>query len=182
MYKENNPVVKIQNNFFGGKMKKKIIFLTLIALLTLTLISAGSGKVREGERLIFWPPGEGELWFTPKLPFHIAHGWRSAIPGSTMSTARGGLRLVIDEEEVKEDFIEYVTEVDPSDGLTYLTKYFVFNFPEGMEEGDHTFVFNYSNVCWIMEEKGEVESCEKPNAIVESTVPYKDYVVHFVTP
>lgn len=161
-------------------MKKTYVILSIIALLTMTLISADSANTRVGERL-FLPLGEGVIYWPADSAFHIAHGWYADIPGPTFTVARGDVRLVIDGEDVEEDFVEYIktTEInEQGEEVTYLYKYFVFNFPDGME-GTHIFVMYYANICYIMEEMGLVDFCEFPNQVVESTYPDKIWEIIF---
>lgn len=160
-------------------MKRKTVFLIVITLFALSLIAASSLKERVGERLII-PPLDGTMEFEESMPFHIAHGWRSKIGDPAVTIARGGLRLVIDGDEVPEDFIDYVRS-EEVDGI-WLYKYFVFNFPDGMT-GTHVFDFYYSNICsaWLNPPdpyEPFVEDCENPNEILEFQT--KHWVVDFI--
>ena len=143
--------------------------------------STNSVHVRVGERF-FFHRGEGELNWEAGRPFHIAHGWSVPIPGSTITIAKGGLRLLLDGNVIKEDFVEHersTVDIPTGEEVTFLTKLFVFNFPSGMH-GSHKFVFYYSNVCRTMKELDLVESCESPNQVVESAKPFKNWMVHFI--
>jgi hypothetical protein len=159
-------------------MKKTTVFLLVITLMALTLIAASSPKERVGDRF-FFPLGSGKLFYEASKPFHIAHGWREEIGKSGKTTARGGLRLFIDGDEVTEDFIE---NFRLEEGETvYIQKWFVFNYPEGMT-GTHTFDFYYSNVCsfWLDPPPPHdpvVTYCESPNEILEFLL--KSYKVKF---
>ncbi len=155
-------------------MKKNTILMLVISLIALTLIAAGNPHVRVGDRLVF-PPGEGEFDYSANMPFYIAHGWSSTVGEDVKVTTRGGLRLVIDGEDVEEDFIEIVRT---NDGVTnILSKWFVFNFPDGMT-GTHTFEFYYSNTCSYFRDIGLVDECDHANQIIELLT--KSWVVNFL--
>jgi hypothetical protein len=162
-------------------MKKTTVFLLVITLMALTLIAASSQKEKVGERL-FFDIGGGDMSYEASHPFHIAHGWRSEIGKSGKTTAKGGLRLEFDTNEVTEDFIEYF-RLEEGDTV-YIQKWFVFNYPVGMTD-THTFDFYYSNVCsfWLGQDlpfDPDVTYCENPNEILEFKL--KSWTVHFEPP
>ena len=83
---------------------------------------------------MIFPLGQGELTWRTGKPVHIAHGWSAVVPGSTVIIAKGGLRLVIDGQEIDEDFVEFMKSretLDEMGEITIVTKFFVYNFPDG---------------------------------------------------
>jgi hypothetical protein len=144
------------------KMKRTMICMLAMTILTLTLVAA-TPMQRIGNQLII-PEGTGTLYYYEYFPFHLAHGWSSEIGEPVKTTALGGTRLEIDGVPTPHDFIEYTTVEE--EGTKDLAKYFVFNFPTGMN-GVHTFDMYYSNICDFWLENGNVEECDKPNEILE---------------
>ncbi|NIW46449.1 MAG: hypothetical protein GWN30_17320 [Gammaproteobacteria bacterium] len=155
-------------------MKKKWLILLVIPLVTMTMIAA-SPNVRIGERLNL-PVGYSEMSFPANEPFHLSGGitWLPAKYTDAQFLGKMQVRLEVDGEEVKHDYVEFTPY--KYDGELYFEKFFVFNFPEGLE-GEHTIQMFYSNKCKLLIYWGLVTECEKPEKSIE--VLLRDAVVTF---
>lgn len=162
-------------------MKLKRFVLLVVVLLSLLLIAAGSSRERVGDWFVL-PTGSWELHYYVNTPFHIDQWWHAS-PGSDpiptgMPMARGSMRLVIDDIDIEQDFIEYIRV--ESEGVYYIQKHYVYNFPTGME-GTHKIQLYLTNTCstWLeyFSYAGYVDHCDDPNQLMEFL--RKDLVVYF---
>lgn len=115
-------------------MKKKTIYLLLIAVLLLTVVPA-SAKSKEpvGEKInLFFG---GAQTFDAGEPFYIAHGFAFDPPGDKPGP-NYSFTLEIDDVLQTEDY-------RTRDHLTWL---WTFNYPDGMS-GSHTFVATWYAPC-----------------------------------
>ena len=150
-------------------MKKITVFLTIIAVILMTVPVSASGRVIIGERLNINPieHPEVEQSFAENTPFHIKHGWRSLvenrIPLGYLSEASFSLQL--NGVDLEEDFVYRFSDLE--NGVA-LAKSYVFNFPEGMI-GTHYFTGH-----WFLQCKYMQDECENPNGLLE-------YLTHTVT-
>ncbi|HSG26514.1 MAG TPA: hypothetical protein VLA32_10390 [Anaerolineales bacterium] len=155
-------------------MKKKRLILLAIVLIAITMIAA-SPNVRIGEKLNL-PIGYSELSFPAGEPFHLSGGitWLPAKYTDAQFLGNMRVRVEVDGEEVKHDYVEFAPF--KYEGEVYFDKFFVFNFPEGLE-GEHTVQMFYANKCMILVYWGLVTECEKPEKSIE--VLLRDAVVTF---
>lgn len=144
-------------------MKKILVsILLMLALLAIATPASADQKVRLGTRfnLLTSDP----TTFTAGDPFHIAHG--HALDIST-STAIGiyDFKLEVDGVLRDEDFVERsVVSGDPYP----LSIFWVFNFPNGMTEGSHTFTGHWFSPCQQAVDGGLIPGpCSTPNEKVE---------------
>lgn len=155
-------------------MKKKWMILLVMVLITLFLVAA-SPNVRIGEKLPL-PIGYTVMSYPANEPFHASGGinWVPAKYTDPQFMGNMWVRLVVDGEEVKRDFVEMYPH--KYEGELYFDKFFVFNFPNGLE-GEHTFEMYYANKCKLFIYWGFVTECDKPEESIE--ILLRDAVVTF---
>jgi hypothetical protein len=117
----------------------------LVAMLSLAGI-AGAGNVpRMGDQRVglfecaFVPAGCSEITLAADEPFHVAHGWTSAISQQDLVDPALRVELSVDGTQ-KHGAIDF--RFDPATGIW--SKTYVFNFPQGMS-GTHSFTG-----CWYL--------------------------------
>ncbi|GEM_PF-6706538 len=162
-------------------MKKTNLILALILVLSLTSVAATVEK-RVGERINL---DDAPATFDANTSFHIAHGWDYPTIMGT-ATLNGGapgrhvFTLEVDGEEQHFSFLEQ-TVTQKIEFYGYLWRYYltmwVFNFPDGLDAGAHTFTGKWWFECddWY-----GAEACEKPNDMV--VVHEQTVTVNFVSP
>ena len=122
----------------------------------LTLTSAKQKKT--GDRVLCRYDG---YEYPAGVPFYIAHGWGWGNPedfGGLGKNAPVGLpyfSLEVDGIPASLSFVETTAGPDPN----FLTRSFVYNFPEGMT-GTHTFTCHWVTTCG--------DSCKNKNELVET--------------
>lgn len=151
-------------------MKKKWSLLVVITLLVIMLIAAKPIEERVGQNLDLRTAKE----FSANEPFHTLGLLRDIAYGAEY-IGRLDIRLVVDGVEIDEDYIEFFPY--KNDGDTWLNKAFIFNFPDGLEKGKHSFQMYYTDKCGIWLWFGFVSECENLEHLVE--VKLKDAVVVF---
>jgi hypothetical protein len=137
-------------------MKRTAVILIWVAILLTAAPVSAQGKETVGERLsIFY---SGVQTFPEGTPFYIAHGWildpTQGPPGKYL------FQLEVDGVYREVDYIDI--SVDRSTTPEFLSRRFVFNFPEGMS-GTHIFTGHWLVPC------GELsDSCANPVQLIES--------------
>jgi hypothetical protein len=142
-------------------MKKRIIFLVVVALLLIVIPVSAKPKTPIGDRLNIWAGGPGT--FPADQPFHIKHGWILTLPDEA-PIGMWGFELEVDGVLTSHDFIsQQIVGHRP----TLVEKYFVFNFPAGMT-GTHTFIGHWYGRCQEAVDAGLYPGpCESKHALVE---------------
>ena len=136
-------------------MKKTTLILLLIAMLVLAAPVSAHGKQRVGERIgVFY---DGAQTFPAGEPFHIVHGF--VIAPNDGPPGRYLFQLEVDGV-LQEGFLE--TAVDRSVLPEFLSRVYVYNFPQGMN-GVHTFTGHWLQPCSSVS-----DSCAKPNQLIET--------------
>ena len=127
-------------------MKKKVIFLLILAVLLLIAVPA-SAKSKEpiGEQINLLTGGVPT--YTAGQPFHIAHGW-AFDPPDERPGPNYSFTLEINGIIANESYRS-------REKLTWL---WVYNFPDGMSAGTHTFTGTWFEPCHVSS-----EDCEKRN-------------------
>ncbi|MEN8240833.1 MAG: hypothetical protein ABFS17_02840 [Chloroflexota bacterium] len=149
-------------------MKRKILFLVVIALLVVVMPVSAKPKAPVGDRLFVWPGAQ--TTFPAGEGFHIKHGWLLIIPDEAPVGA-WSFALEIDGVFVDND---YVSRQVVGHKPLLIEKYYVHNFSEGMT-GTHTFTGHWYATCQALVHGGFLPGpCADRNEVVE-------YHVHSVT-
>lgn len=139
-------------------MKKTVVIILVLSILVMATTVASAKQIRTGDRVPCWP---GEYEYPAGVPFHIAHGWGWVNPedfGGLGKNAPVGLpyfSLEVDGIPASLSFVDTSPRPDPN----FLTRLFVYNFPEGMT-GTHTFTCHWVTTCG--------DSCKNKNELVET--------------
>jgi len=146
-------------------MKKIFIVLTIALALIMTATAAASSKVPTGPQIRVDPDG-AVFHYPENTPFHIRHGWHSAITlGEEVNVeflAKASFSLEIDGDYMEDDYIERVRLPGVEPVVTDLYKFYFFNFPDGMT-GEHTFTGH-----WYVQCKYWQDECVDPDEIIEA--------------
>jgi hypothetical protein len=120
--------------------------LILIAVLVLAVPVGAKQPEPVGERfdlLHGLPLPAPPQTYTAGEPFHIIHG-HGLNPQWTPTIGLHEFKLTIDGVAVEEDFV--IRTVDPSSDFP-LTLLWLYNFPDGMTSGEHTFTGQWIVPC-----------------------------------
>jgi hypothetical protein len=142
--------------------------LVLVAVLVLVVPTAVADRPQPiGEQIRLYGPPPPPETFTADTPFHIAHGWAND-PTWGVPIGRFDFQLEVDDVYWDEDF--FITErvFDEKDGVWKIRRLWVYNFPEGMPEGEVKFKGHWLAPCEAAQEyHGYTGDCDKRNEIVE---------------
>ena len=145
-------------------MKKLFLLLAILLSLIMTAPAAAASKDPTGPQIRVDPDG-GVFHYPENTPFHIRHGWHSAITqGEEVNVkllAKAGFSLEIDGSYVGETYIDRVRLVGEDPVLTDLYKFYFFNFPDGLT-GEHTFTGH-----WYIQCEDWQDDCIDPHEIIE---------------
>ena len=144
------------------KNKKWIFLVVLVAALLIVLPTQAKGNDPTGERLsLILPPAN----FPAGEPFHVVHGWYLA-PSDENPIGLWSFELYVDDVLLKPDFnTTAVVWYEP----TILLVGPLFNFPEGMDAGVHTFTGHWYAPCSVVVDYGWYPGpCSTPNAKIET--------------
>ncbi len=133
-----------------------ITFLLMLALAVVALPAAATSKEPIGQAfsLLAGRP----TTFAAGAPFHIANCWN--LPSTADAIGKFSIALDVDTTPRAEDFRVFsVTSGDPD----ILKRCWVWNFPDGMSTGTHTFVEHWLEPCYAT-----AGPCSNPNAVVEA--------------
>ena len=124
-------------------MKRSLVgVVALAALLVFTLPSAAVPRERTGERInvLLGTP----TTFPANQPFHVAHGW-ILLPhneDSPQTIGKYAFGLEVDGQTVEPDYVDrWVKESD------HTLRQWVYNFPDGLSAGTHTFSGYFTGPC-----------------------------------
>lgn len=142
--------------------KKRIFLLVFAAALLIVLPVQAQVDKTIGERINIL--GGAPTTYPAGEPFHVSHGWSLA----AQDNAPAGLwtfELEVDGVSLKPDFIEHtVISYDP----TFLGISYIFNFPDGLSSGLHTFTGHWFIPCGQAVRYGVIPGpCSTPNAKIE---------------
>jgi hypothetical protein len=144
-------------------MKRLVItFLSLLALGAVAVPAAATPKEPIGPAfsLLSGQP----TTFAAGAPFHIANCW--VVQSTSDAVGKFRIALDVDGTPQAEDFKLFsVTSGDPD--LHF--RCWVWNFPDGMSTGSHTFVEHWFVPCYAAASLGYTGPCSNPNALVEVT-------------
>ena len=172
-------------------MKKRMIIFALLAVGMALLFSTTSVLAVKpqpvGERLNL---SEGPGEFPANTPFHITHGFASLYYitepiGNGFALSK--MTLELDGVEVEPTYIESTWLAEPKDYLDYdvpvpfkgFVKLFTFNFPDGLDPGEATFVRKYYFTCQSYLKGGFVLTCEHPTLLIEEPGMAQTLVLDF---
>jgi hypothetical protein len=144
-------------------MKRLVItFLSMLALAVVALPAAATSKEPLGPAfsLLTGHP----TTFAAATPFHIANCWN--IASTSDAIGKFSISLDVDATPRAEDFTEFsVRSGDPD----ILNRCWVWNFPDGVSTGTHTFVEHWFAPCYVaVSQFGYPGACSNPNAVVEA--------------
>lgn len=157
-----------------NEMKKKFVLagiLVLVIALTVFTGTAWADKPEPvGTRIIMYEPPAS---FPAGEPFYIEHGFINY----WYITERVGnvfgksvMTLEVDGEEIAPDYVTSDWTAYPPDyPFLVAVKLFTFNFPDGLEEGDHTFTRRYFFTCQSYWDLGIDVDCKNPAELIEDT-------------
>ena len=150
-------------------MKKTVVILLVLILFVGVTPVAAAQNVRVGDEInIFY---QTPTIFQEGEPFHIEHGWLWRFGFDYMlGIGLHNFELDVDGNPIDNDFVEHaVVKGDPDFG-DYLGFHWVYNFPDGMTAGIHTFTGHWSCPCKAAVEYGYFKGpCAKPDEIFEFT-------------
>jgi len=146
-------------------MKKTALFVTVLLIIALVAYTTPVAAVRDapiGERIRV---RNASIEFPAGAPFYFQHGW---IQPST-DDAIGVFSFALDVDGMPKQVtfkMFYAESGDPD----LLTRLWVYNFPEGMAAGTHTFTGHWYAPCqYAVNSLGYPGSCNTPNDKVETT-------------
>lgn len=146
-------------------MKKLTLFVSIfvtIAVLAITMPEAADRNVPVGNQIRV---RDAAINFTAGTPFNIRHGWLQ--PSTDEAIGIFDFTLDVDGVPQPETFKWFYAESGVPDTLTRL---WVYNFPEGMAEGTHTFTGHWFAPCqYAVDNLDYPGTCATPNAKVETT-------------
>ena len=146
---------------------KKMIILLVIALLLVAVPVAAKTKDTVGEQFDI---SEGfPTEYAAETPFHIRNGWGAWSPDDA-PIGIYDFQLDVDGVFIEEDFVDRY--VDSSEKPTMHWLEWVFNFPDGLSAGTHTFTGHWFAPCRVVQEYGYPVTCPLPNYKLEVyTIP-----------
>ena len=173
-------------------MKKRMILFVLLAVGMVVLFSTTSalaGKPQPVGARIYIPDGAVE--FPANTPFHISHGFVSLYYitepiGNSFALSK--MTLEMNGVEVEPDYIDRTWLAAPKDYLDFgvpfsfkgFIKQYTFNFPDGLDPGEVTFVRKYYFTCQSYLKGGYVLTCEHPTLLIKDPItPYDTLVINF---
>ena len=140
-------------------MKKSVVALLWLALMMIALPVAARGNDPVGTRIDVLR--STPTTFPAGYPFHIQHGFFAINSSTRKGIGQYDFKLEIDGEFVRADFRLFDTEVVA--GETTQEVWWLFNFPEGLTAGDHTFTGHWYLPCYLTP-----GPCATPNEKVET--------------
>jgi hypothetical protein len=153
-------------------MKKTLVsMLLMLALLAFTIPAAADQKVTVGAQINI--SKNTPVTLQAGNPFYIAHGWRFDL--SDKGVGLFDFKLEVDGVYQNVDYVDHsVIKGDPNSKAVS----WVFNFPNGLNPGLHTFVGHWIGPCQSMVSIGYYPGpCPKPMEQVErSTSITVDFV------
>jgi hypothetical protein len=131
----------------------------MLALLAWVTPVAADKKVTVGTRITI--SYNVPATFTAGAPFYIAHGWsfyigQDSVSGQNMKGVYD-FTLEVDSVYQKADFMDHMLNNDANPRLQIILT--VFNFPNGLPAGQHTFTGHWLAPCG--------HTCANPTTLVE---------------
>jgi hypothetical protein len=144
-------------------MKKMLVFLVIISLLLATAPAAAKQKGLVGERIDIYS-GTPTV-YAADTPFHIYHTWWAWSPIDT-PIGLYDFQLELDGVFIEEDFVARFVDSSELPLSHYLN--WVFNFPNGLPEGTHTFTGHWFSSCKVLIKYGFPVECSTPSEYFET--------------
>jgi hypothetical protein len=164
--------------------KKSILASILVLVIALTFFSGTAMADKPepvGERILLNDPPTS---FPAGEPFHIQLGFISywLITERVGNTAgRAVMTLEVDGVEIPPEYVTSDWTAYPPDApYLVLVKLFTFNFPDGLEAGDHTFVRRYFFTCQSYWDMGVPVECHNSAELVEDTTMMQEVTITFI--
>ncbi len=144
---------------------KKTLFVSIfliVTLLAITIPAAADRQTPVGDQIRV---RNASIEFSADTPFNIRHGWMQ--PDTDDAIGIFDFTLDVDGAAQPETFKWFYPESgDPE----ILYRIWVFNFPEGMAPGTHTFTGHWFAPCqYAVDNLSYPGPCELPNAKVETS-------------
>ena len=128
----------------------------LLVTAVMALPAAAKKKVPVGDRIdLFSPP----VTFFANTAFHIRHGFTST--PTTEDVGKFSFALDLDGTRLTEDFVLKTPVSDPVPDS--LQRHWVFNFPDGLTVGIHTFTGHFFAPC-----SAGPGPCDNPQEVIET--------------
>jgi hypothetical protein len=165
--------------------KKFIIASVLVLVLSLTIFTSVTMAEKPetvGTRILMYAPPAS---FDAGEPFYIQHGiglgWFIGLERVGNNAGKGLMTLEVDGVKIEPDFVtrEWIN-YKPEYPLLVQTKLFTFNFPDGLEAGEHTFVRSYFFTCQFYWDMGIDVECENPVELIEYLPMKQTVTISFV--
>ena len=154
-----------------NKISSFVYVILMVALLAFVTPAAAGQDAPVGEKIRV---REAAIEFQAGAAFHILHGWIQ--PSTDDAIGIFSFTLDMDGNPLNPDTKWFYSESGDPDLLTRL---WVFNFPQGMPAGTHTFTGHWFAPCqYAMDWLDYPGPCATPNARVETAT--RNLIITFV--